>query len=243
MTEAEWQTCAEYHSVWPAVKHLLGDRKAVLYAVAGVRLAPRPAPLDVLDEAAEVAERAADGLAEPGEVERVNQKALALAAGYFGQPETRWSPVHHLAIAAEKLTTPPMWHHAPYALGFLWEAMGGRASHTPAPDSPLATVWQLYASILRDLVYNPYRDVRGRPLKSPRRLRRPPEVLKPGWRTADVIGLARGIYDDRALDRLPILADALQDAGCDNADVLDHCRSDGPHVRGCWVVDLVLGKS
>ena len=44
-------------------------------------------------------------------------------------------------------------------------------------------------------------------------------------------------------DRKPILADALQDAGCDNADVLDHCHSEGPHVRGCWVVDLVLGKS
>lgn len=42
--------------------------------------------------------------------------------------------------------------------------------------------------------------------------------------------------------QLAILADALEDAGCDNADILDHCRSDGPHVRGCWVVDLLLGK-
>jgi hypothetical protein len=42
---------------------------------------------------------------------------------------------------------------------------------------------------------------------------------------------------------MPILADALQDAGCDHADILDHCRGDGPHVRGCWVVDLLLGKS
>jgi hypothetical protein len=43
---------------------------------------------------------------------------------------------------------------------------------------------------------------------------------------------------------MPILADALQDAGCDNEEVLDHCRAaDGVHVRGCWVVDLVLGKS
>ena len=43
--------------------------------------------------------------------------------------------------------------------------------------------------------------------------------------------------------RMPILADALQDAGCDNEDILSHCRSEGPHVRGCWVVDLILGKS
>jgi hypothetical protein len=54
--------------------------------------------------------------------------------------------------------------------------------------------------------------------------------------------LARGIYDDRAFDRLPILADALIDAGCDDEAILGHCRGPGPHVRGCWVADLVLGK-
>jgi hypothetical protein len=61
------------------------------------------------------------------------------------------------------------------------------------------------------------------------------------WRTADVLGLARGIYEDRAFDRLPLLADALMDAGCDDDQVLGHCRSPGPHARGCWVVDLALG--
>jgi hypothetical protein len=54
--------------------------------------------------------------------------------------------------------------------------------------------------------------------------------------------LAQAIYDDRAFDRLPILADALEEAGCDTADILAHCRGPGPHVRGCWVVDLILGK-
>lgn len=62
------------------------------------------------------------------------------------------------------------------------------------------------------------------------------------WRTEIVNTLAQGIYDDRTFDRMPILADALQDAGCEDADILDHCRSNGPHVRGCWVVDLLLGK-
>jgi hypothetical protein len=52
--------------------------------------------------------------------------------------------------------------------------------------------------------------------------------------------LARGIRQEEAFDRLPILADALQEAGCDDAVVLDHCRGPGPHVRGCWVVDLLL---
>ncbi|WP_439623788.1 hypothetical protein [Gemmata sp.] len=69
-----------------------------------------------------------------------------------------------------------------------------------------------------------------------------PVALDPAWCTSTVVALARGIYDERAFDRMPILADALQDAGCDSADVLTHCRGPGPHARGCWVVDLVLGK-
>ena len=56
--------------------------------------------------------------------------------------------------------------------------------------------------------------------------------------------LARGMYEEKAFDRMPILADALQDAGCDTPDILDHCRDTSlTHVRGCWVVDLMLGKS
>ncbi len=81
--------------------------------------------------------------------------------------------------------------------------------------------------MIRDIVGNPFRPV----------------AVDPAWLTDTAVGLARGIYDDRAFDRLPILADALQDAGCEDADILEHCRGDGPHVRGCWVVDLVLGKS
>jgi hypothetical protein len=67
-------------------------------------------------------------------------------------------------------------------------------------------------------------------------------TLNATWRTANVTALAQSIYTDRAFDRLPILADALEDAGCDNQDILQHCRSGDEHVRGCWVVDLVLGK-
>jgi len=50
------------------------------------------------------------------------------------------------------------------------------------------------------------------------------------------------MYEAREFSAMPILADALQDSGCDNEAVLTHCRGPGPHVRGCWVVDLVLGK-
>jgi len=62
------------------------------------------------------------------------------------------------------------------------------------------------------------------------------------WRTEAVVGLARGMYESRDFGPMPVLADALEDAGCADADVLAHCRGDGPHVRGCWVVDLVLGQ-
>ncbi|WP_232069797.1 hypothetical protein [Gemmata massiliana] len=57
-----------------------------------------------------------------------------------------------------------------------------------------------------------------------------------------MLTLAQQVYESRDFSAMPILADALQDAGCDNIDILDHCRGSGPHVRGCWVVDLILGK-
>jgi hypothetical protein len=60
--------------------------------------------------------------------------------------------------------------------------------------------------------------------------------------TTTVATFARQMYESKDFSPMPILADALQDAGCDNDDVLNHCRGAGPHVRGCWVVDLVLGK-
>src|SRR5262245_33627604 len=62
------------------------------------------------------------------------------------------------------------------------------------------------------------------------------------WLTSTVVSLASQMYESRDFGAMPILADALQDAGCDNDDILTHCRGPGPHVRGCWVVDLVLGR-
>ena len=86
---------------------------------------------------------------------------------------------------------------------------------------------RMHALRVRELFGNPFRPV----------------SVDPTWITSDVLALATGIYQDQAFDRLPILADALQDAGCDSEDVLNHLRSDGPHVLGCWSLDLVLGKS
>jgi hypothetical protein len=78
------------------------------------------------------------------------------------------------------------------------------------------------------------RDIFGNPFR--------PVSLSPQWRTDTAVSLARQMYESRDFGAMPILADALQDAGCDNTDLLNHCRGPGPHVRGCWVVDLILGQ-
>ncbi len=82
------------------------------------------------------------------------------------------------------------------------------------------------AALLRD-IYNRYFD----------------GAFDTAWRTETAVGLADTMYNPRTFAAMPILADALQDAGCEDAAILSHCRGGGPHVRGCWVVDLVLGKS
>jgi hypothetical protein len=83
------------------------------------------------------------------------------------------------------------------------------------------------AALLRDIFGNPFRPV----------------ALGPSWVTSTAVTLARQMYDARDFSLMPILADALQDAGCEGEDVMDHCRTGGVHVRGCWVVDLLLAKA
>jgi hypothetical protein len=101
----------------------------------------------------------------------------------------------------------------------LWAAAHDSTSRNPA-------IRQRQRAIVHDIFANPFRPV----------------SVGPSWLTATVRNLAEQIYVDRSFDRLPSLADVLQDAGCNNDDILSHCRSKGPHVRGCWVVDAVLNK-
>ena len=89
------------------------------------------------------------------------------------------------------------------------------------------TGYEARARLLRELFGNPFRPV----------------TFAPEWLTSTVVALAKQMYESWDFGAMPILADALQDAGCDNDDVLNHCRdAHATHVRGCWVVDLVLGK-
>jgi hypothetical protein len=89
---------------------------------------------------------------------------------------------------------------------------------------------QEQAAFLRDLFGNPFRPV-------------PVDPAWLAWERGTIPKLAEEIYEERAFDRLPVLADALEDSGCTNPDILSHLRGPGPHVRGCWVLDLLLGKS
>jgi hypothetical protein len=102
-----------------------------------------------------------------------------------------------------------------------WEEVSSRST------DPSVTLWVTrIGSVFRDVLGNPYRQV----------------AWQRSWRTEAAVALARGMYESRDFGPMPVLADALEDAGCADPDVLAHCRGDGPHVRGCWVVDLVLGK-
>ena len=96
------------------------------------------------------------------------------------------------------------------------------------PGDPIRIALQAAGPTIRDIFGNPFR----------------PATFLHEWRTSTAVALASQMYEARDFGAMPILADALQDAGCDNVDILDHCRdTNGAHVRGCWVVDLVLGKA
>jgi hypothetical protein len=118
---------------------------------------------------------------------------------------------------------------APDARGAAWHAsrFAGRAES----GADEGAVWEVararHADLLRCIFGNPFR----------------PRTFSPSWRTDTAVALARQMYDSRDFGAMPILADAIQDAGCDNEEILSHCRGPGPHVRGCWVADLVLGMA
>jgi hypothetical protein len=122
------------------------------------------------------------------------------------------------------------WNSAARAVGHYKEALWVTHQLHDKPEDERAAIYRNGDRILSDLL----REVLGNPIR--------PVLMKPDWLTATVVAIASQMYESRDFSAMPILADALQDAGCDNTDILDHCRHQGEHVLGCWVVDLVLGK-
>lgn len=113
-------------------------------------------------------------------------------------------------------------------------AVSARMQHTN-PGHQFGAEWhreetaridRLGVQLLKDLAGNPYRSI----------------ACAPEWRTDTVVAINRQMYELRDFSAMPILADALQDAGCDFDDILLHCRSEATHVCGCWVVELLRAK-
>jgi hypothetical protein len=218
MTEAEWLATTDPH-VLTHYKGCRSRRKRRLFSCAVARRVLYLIPDDRYERAIEIAERYADGVAAEKE-RRATHQVMHKA----------WQDREY-AEAGNHAATAVLATLNKGAAGTLysWEvaAAAKAALARPEWDRGREEEMQKQCDLAREIYGNPFRPV----------------TADPSWLTSTVVALAEGIYADRAFDRLLILADALQDAGCENADILDHCRCDGTHVRGCWVVDLVLGKA
>jgi hypothetical protein len=224
LTEADWLTCDKVTIDvlnWLHRRYRGRDRKFRLAGAAAARHVAHQLTGPRYRNLIDLVEQVADGLADPEQLHR--QHGDAEAELFERSLELQRTGVD-LLKASKRLA-------AEYAAtraampGGAWEAACSALADA-ARAGKRADMWAWQAEMLRDIFGNPFRPVK----------------LEPAWRTVNVIDLARGIYGDRAFERMPILADALEDAGCTNAAILEHCRSGPSHVRGCWAVDLLLEK-
>lgn len=222
MTEAEWLTCVDPE---PLLGHLRGtasDRKLRLLACSCARRiwgAAEECRGEKMHPQVVLAEAFAEGCAAPEEVDaaRANEWgvgeyssfACALYAGYATIERDAASAASSAARSA--------------AVGFVMIARESRGWGNSENDRDAVTAVHRaelahQAALVREIFSNPFRPV----------------TFSPAWRTGTALTLARQMYESREFSAMPILADALQDAGCDSDEVLSHCRGSGPHVRGCW---------
>ena len=234
MTESEWLASRNFSTLFICTVTIAsdrGERNRWLLACACCRSVWHLLP-GVCHQIVELVEGYADGTIEAGAL-------VTLLHGFWP---------HTVAIAAL-----PGGTQAAEAVGYLgwswrfefdntitsktyWQANQTcrSAAEALAKSRPWDVARHCQIELLRDIFGNPFR----------------PAVLDPAWLTLTVTSLAQAAYEERMLPsgeldriRLTILADALEEAGCDNTDILNHLRGPGPHVRGCWPVDLLLGKS
>jgi hypothetical protein len=217
MTEEEWETSIAISDLLDAVESMASRRKLRLFTVGCCQLMwdyinPEHGHPLVL-----AAEQFADGKLTEEERERLDRQWPNM--GDFRWFPTTWGGGYSADAAARAC--------------IVERALIG--AHSGSYDARLARGrWAYFdqvaieqAVVLRDIFGNPFQ----------------PAAFDPAWRTETVTLLAKGMYESRDFSAMPILADALQEADCDNDDILNHCRDPkGIHVRGCWVVDLVLGK-
>jgi hypothetical protein len=240
MNEEEWLQCQHAAPMLSYLrkKVVASDRKLRLFACACLRRISHLIPEEGGLVPLEVAERFADGQATM--TERIQMETLAnrcLHTEPSDDPQRLSRAYILLSIRGPLLKRAPQAAestsvNARIAVAFIaTEAIHGISYAPPDTQEWLKEEVCHQAQLLRDVFFKP--------------LQRQIPRLESSWRHYNdriSVRLAESIYDERAFDRLPILADALEDAGCDNPDILAHCRKGGQHVRGCWVVDLLLGK-
>jgi hypothetical protein len=199
-------------------KGWLTERKSRLYGVAACRRIWHLLTDERSRQAVAIAEKYADNLADAQQLSAAFEAAFHVGAN-MARRANRAEDADRCAAWAASTAAHPDEQAEDVAL------MVDLAAHATGMEQER----EAQTELLHCLVGNPFHQI----------------VVQPvwlAWNAGTVPNLAQAIYEGSMFERLPILADALEDAGCDNADILGHCRGDGPHVRGCWVLDLLLGK-
>ncbi len=243
MTEADWLTGTDFSAHVRFVADRLSPRGQRLLAAGFCRAVAYLFGRPELDEALIGIEHYADDMASPAAVERVRQRCRELAQAFYTEyavavdmglgnglrayvrSELAWAA----AFAANSPL--PLAEVGVRAARAAVQARTGVVLLVPveSPDSEFAAATAEQSLIMRGVVW----DVVGNPFRL--------VEFSSEWRTDTAVSIARHMYESREFSAMPILADALQDAGCDSDDVLNHCRHESGHVRGCWVLDGVLG--
>jgi hypothetical protein len=216
MTESGWLACSYPERMLEYLEGKASERKLRLFAVACCRRI-WPMLWDPGRLAVEVSERYADGLASKRElaVARAATAAGDLSAQVATERALDWDRAAHLAWCAAREAIRPV--AARVAVGGAW------ASGCWWPEYLAQT------ALLREIFGNPFRPIAPGPACL-------------AWNGGAIPQMARAIYEEGRWQDLPFLADALEEAGCADPEILNHCRRPGVHVKGCWVIDLCLGK-
>jgi hypothetical protein len=228
MTEQEWFAATDPTPMLAFLQGKVSDRKLRLLMVACCRCVLARMPDERCRFGVEVAERWADGTVTDAE----RTTAVAGTSAVWNETTVGiWEDGWHLHQMAR------LAHYTLVRRGDLLEDFAhetcviiGRMLSTNRCEPTAVDVSAHLAGpvqFLHDIIGNPFR----------------PFGTDQSWLTRTVVSLAREMYESRDFSTLPILADALQDAGCENADILNHCRGAGTHVRGCWVIDLLTGRA
>jgi hypothetical protein len=257
MTEAEWLVCTNPFPMLEFFQGRASERKMRLFACACCRQVWHLLADERSRCAVEAAERFAEGEATPEELHAAAVTAWCALSGTNSLAPWSVAYLTDGRLSPARLAWITAWCTAAGDASFIERANARHASYV-GYDIALAESeghgdavipWDDHVTRCKSLVDG---EATLRGLKSQAILLRDifgntfcAAALDERWLTWNggvTPKLAEAIYEERAFDRLPVLADALEDAGCAEPAILEHCRSGGEHVRGCWVVDLVLGK-